>query len=113
MKRVKYPQEFRTIDYYDNDKKINVNKEVWPHWKEIETIDSVKKTIKFYPLRFHDGLIEREEFIGEKTIERYQNRDDKLIYSSVSFIPKKREFKKDSYFFEDRNIGSVVIQKMV
>jgi len=64
-------------------------------------------------LRFSDGMIEREELIGEKTIERYINRDDKLMYQAVRFTEKNSEKQKDMYEFVDNNIGKVIIHKMV
>ena len=112
-KKKNFPFEFRSIDYYKNNTQHFQQNNNWPHWKEIETISSVKRIIRFYPLRFKDGLIEREEIIGEKIIERYQNRDDKLIYSSVRFEKKINDSKKNAYSFIERNIGTVNIIKMV
>lgn len=110
-----FPFEFKTIENFDsfgslsqNNPQMNV-----PHWREIVTFIGRKIIFKFYPLRFHDGLIEREEIIGEKTIERFVNRDDRLVYSSVRFQKISLQSNlKDSYNYEDRHIGSVQILKM-
>lgn len=111
-KKKNFPFQFRSIDYYKNNTQHFQQNNNWPHWKEIEKISSVKNIIRFYPLRFKDGLIQREEIIGEKIIEHYQNRDDKLIYSSVRF-QKKTNNSKSAYSFKERNIGLVNITKMV
>jgi hypothetical protein len=42
-------------------------------------VDRRLRIIHFYPNRNQDGLIKREERIGEKTIEYYENRDDRVI----------------------------------
>lgn len=111
-----FPFEFKTIEFYDSfgSTPQNMQQNIVPHWREIETQIGRKITFKFYPLRFNDGLIEREEIIGEKTIERFINRDDKLIYSSVRFqkISVQSNY-KDTYNYEDRHVGSVQILKMV
>lgn len=38
---------------------------------------------EYYPNRNHDGLIKRTKLIGEKTIEEYEGRDDRVIYRSI------------------------------
>jgi hypothetical protein len=57
-----------------------------PHWRQIITIDQRVRIIKYYPNRNVDGLIKRVEKIGSKTVEYYQNRDDKVLQRSVRFI---------------------------
>ncbi len=109
----RFPFEFKTIDFYKNNQQFCQQKKNWPHWKEIETIQSQENIIRFYPLRFKDGLIERKECIGERTIEKYEGRDDNLIYCQVDFKRKKPDKKKDLYTFVDRNVGPVYITKMV
>jgi hypothetical protein len=70
MKR-RFPFEFKTILDYAPGR--------MPHWKQIITIDRRLRIIKYYPNRNHDGLVKRIEQIGEKTIEFYENRDDKAL----------------------------------
>jgi hypothetical protein len=119
--RRKFPFKFLSIDYYNKNYKISnllngYNNKAWPHWKEIHIEQGLKRLIKYYPLRFHDGLIEREEIIGQKTIERYENREDGLIYCSVRFEEKKKaeeNRRRDVYTYEDNHMGSVVVLKMV
>lgn len=45
---------------------------------------------EYYPNRNHDGLIKRVNIVGEKTIEYYQGRDDKVIYRSIRFDLSKK-----------------------
>ena len=112
--RKRFPSQFKTIDYYLNNNSMSQQQaHPWPNWKEIETIDSKRNVIRFYPIRFSDGLLEREEIIGEKTIERFSNRDDNLIYSSVRFEEKENESINNIYCYTDRFVGDVVITKMV
>ena len=113
--RRRFPFEFKTIDHYiKNNKPTNPNMN-WPHWKEIQEIDRRSRLIKFYPLRHQDGLIEREEIIGKKTIERYINRDDFMTYRSVRFEQNKGSTNAfDQYEFRDSHVGEqkVAITKM-
>jgi len=48
-------------------------------------IAGVKRIFEFYPHARVDGMIKREEIIGVKIIELYENRDDRLTYRSVAF----------------------------
>lgn len=74
-------------------------------------IDRSLRIIKFYPNRNQDGLVLREERIGNKTIEHYDNRDDRVIYRSVRFDANKTPTSKD-YNFLDNHFGTVVVTKM-
>lgn len=109
--RKKFPFEFRQLDYYNFNQQLTSTNKNWPHWKDIETTQYVKRRIRFYPLRFHDGLIEREELFGEKTVEKYQNRDDRLIYQAVRFQENSKP--NGTYSFAENNVGLVAINKMV
>ena len=111
--RKRFPSDFKTIDYYLNNNNMAQQAHPWPNWKEIETVDARHCITHFYPVRFADGLLNREEMIGEKTVERYANRDDGLIYSSVRFEEKQNESLKNIYCYKDRFVGDVVISKMV
>jgi len=62
---------------------------------KIIEIDRRSRIIHFYNNRNDDGLIKRVEKIGDKTIEHYENRDDRLIYRSVRFDPEKKHTSKD------------------
>ena len=119
--RRKFPFKFLSIDHYNKNYKISnllngYNNKAWPHWKEIHIHQGRQRLIKYYPLRFHDGLIEREEIIGQKTIERYQNREDGLVYCSVRFEEKRKATenrRRNVYNYQDNHMGTVVILKMV
>lgn len=111
LKKV-YPFEFKAIEYYNIIETNGLNNAltVIPHWKEIEYYYGRKIIFKYYGQRFHDGLIERTEIIGQKTVEKYQNRDDKLIYLSVKFSPVDAEnASKDFYCYHDRHVNDVKI----
>ena len=119
--RRKFPFKFLSIDHYNKNYKMSnllngYNNKAWPHWREIHIHQGRQRLIKYYPLRFHDGLIEREEIIGQKTIERYQNRDDGLIYCSVRFEEKNKAMenrRRNVYNYQDNHMGTVIILKMV
>ena len=72
------------------------------------------RIITYYPNRNHDGLIKRIENIGEKTTEYYQNRDDKVISRSVTFVKDKPDAVNTAknYFYDDNHVNKVKILKM-
>lgn len=119
--RRKFPFRFLSVDYYNKNYKISnqlngYNNKEWPHWRQIHIEQGRSRVVKYYPLRFHDGLIERHEIIGQKTIERYENREDGLVYCSVRFREKSMvddAQNKEPYTYHDNHIGPVVVLKMV
>lgn len=48
-------------------------------------IDRQERVVHYYPNRNEDGLIQRTEKIGSKVIEKYQNREDLVIHTSIKF----------------------------
>lgn len=102
--RRRFPFEYKTTEYYKPNFKPNYkpakNTESfnlsWPHWKKIEEKDRRYRKIYFYPYRHHDGLIQREERLGEywpehsvrinTTEEFFEGRDDWLKYRSFSYV---------------------------
>ena len=107
-KRRRLPFEFRRIDYYRTNSQQQIKE--YPHWREIEVVQGRRNTIRYYPLRFKDYLVEREEFVGEKTVERYAGRADRLVFQQVNFA---REAADRQFNFHDRNVGRSFITKMV
>ena len=79
-------------------------------------VDRRMRIISFYANRNHDGLIQRVEKIGEKTTEKYQNRDDRIILRSCTFIKAKDDVEKltgnKNYYYNDNHVGRVCIIKM-
>ena len=74
------------------------------------------RVINYYANRNNDGLIQRVEKIGEKTTEKYLNRDDRIILRSCTFTKAKDEIEKLSgnknYMYNDNHVGKVCILKM-
>ena len=105
-RKYRYPFEFKTVEYYGPGK--------MPHWKKVTEVDRRMRIIDYYPNRNSDGLIKRIEKVGQKTIELYINRDDRLVTQSVSFVktdPDKVNSTKN-YYYDDNHVGKVCIQKM-
>ena len=76
--RRRFPYQFKIIEEYAPSERTN-------YWKKYIEEEGERIIIHFYHHRNKDGLIYREEIIGHKTIEKYKNREDKLIYRSVTF----------------------------
>lgn len=86
--RRRFPYHFKLIENYESSEKSH-------YWKKLIQIDGRVRKIYYYHHRNKDGLIYREEQIGRKTFERYKGREDKLIYRSVTFDPRRPKGKKD------------------
>jgi len=100
--RRRFPFEFKTIEYFDPN---------LPHnWQKIIEIDRQSREIIFYKNRNEDGLVRRKEIVGQKTMEFYEGRDDRVIYRSIRF--KKGEETRNNFPFKDNHIGAVVITKL-
>ena len=105
--RRRFPYEFRTVEEYAPNKETNF-------WQRMEFINGTSRKLWFYPFRNEDGLIYREEQIGDKTIEKYKGRDDRLVYRSCKFhVKKDMEKKQGELLFEDNHCKTCVIDKMV
>ena len=89
--RIRYPYEFKTVCHY-------APCDEYSYWKKLIYIEGQERTIYFYHHRNNktdkDGLIFRQEIIGKKTIEKYKDREDKLVFRSVEFY-KKPQVSKD------------------
>ncbi|GMH37248.1 hypothetical protein BSKO_05121 [Bryopsis sp. KO-2023] len=72
-----YPMKETTIEYFDPGSSFGI--------KELLVIRGEKNVMDFYHTARLDGLIRREEYIGTKMIETFQDRDDRLVYRSVTY----------------------------
>lgn len=109
--RRRFPYEFRLVEHYESSEKTN-------YWRKLIYIDGHLRQLYFYHNRNNDrnkdGLIYREERIGEKTIEKYKDREDHLEYRSVIFHPVNQSQKNDiklelkDIHFKSANILSMV-----
>jgi hypothetical protein len=109
--RRRFPYQYKLIEHYESSEKSH-------YWKKLIQIDGRVRKIYFYHHRNKDGLIYREEQIGRKTFERYKNREDRLIYRSVTFDPHRVKQKvgmnltiQDNHC-NSHNKGESVILKM-
>merc|ERR1719335_382679 len=57
--------------------------------KELREINAVNRELVFYPSRL-DGLVRSVEMIGRKVFEHFEDRDDRLIYHSVTLDPTQQ-----------------------
>ena len=89
---IRYPFEYKLVEYYDSDEKYH-------YWKKMVLIEGEERIIYFYhhwnrngdEQKNKDGLIFRREIIGKKTIEKYKNWEDRLVYRSVEFTKESED----------------------
>ncbi|OMJ88894.1 hypothetical protein SteCoe_2560 [Stentor coeruleus] len=79
--RRRFPLEYKTVEDYAPGCTY--------HWKQIVEIDGKSKIVIYYPTRYNDGLIRREEIFEHKTREFFQDRDDYMIYRSWKIVNRK------------------------
>jgi len=83
--------------------------------KQYREISAVSRELLFYNSRL-DGLVRCVELIGKKMFEFFEDRDDRLIYHSVTLDPslatnhRGGQKPKDTYLVE--SMGEVPIRKM-
>lgn len=87
--RRRFPYQFKLVEHYESMEDT--------HWKKLIQIDGHDRKLWFYHHRNKDGLIFRHEMIGyknpdrpyekekNKTLEKFKNRTDKLVYRSVVY----------------------------
>ena len=95
--RRRFPLEYKTVEDYAPGCIYN--------WKQIVEIDGKSKLIIYYPTRYQDGLIRREEIYEVKTREYFQDRDDYMTYRSWKIERKEPSTR-------DLSLGDVIIVHM-
>lgn len=78
-KRYTFPLEDRVHEFFEPGR---------PHGlKEFIRVEDTKRYFTFYWSSREDGMASRDEHIGVKVIERFEGRDDFVIYRSVAVEP--------------------------
>jgi len=73
-----FPKTDTTIEYFDAGSSFGL--------RDILTVRNDRRIINFYPNARLDGLLCRVEYQGQKIIERFEDRDDKLVYRSATYV---------------------------
>lgn len=85
--------------------------------KQFREISAMSRELVFYNSRL-DGLIRSVELIGRKVFEHFEDRDDRLIYHSVTLDPIEPSGKgdkgapKSTDTYPVESMGAVPIRKM-
>lgn len=105
--RRRFPYKFKLCEHYESSSSNY-------HWKKLIQVDGEYRKLYFYHHRNKDHLIYRQEDIGRKTIERYKDREDRMIYRSVTFDPNMRASGAgQSFILHDNHLKTMVnIKKM-
>jgi hypothetical protein len=113
VERRRKPMQNETIEYFDPGRPSSSTLGGGA-LKELREISAVNRELVFYPSRL-DGLIRSVEMIGRKVFEHFEDRDDRLIYHSVTLDPTQQNSmrvgqKKNTWTVE--SWGEVPIKKM-
>ncbi|CAJ1401716.1 unnamed protein product [Effrenium voratum] len=79
--------------------------------KEFREISALSRELIFYKSRL-DGLVRSVEIIGRKMFEYFEDRDDRLIYHSVTLDPTATRGQKSKDTYPVDSVGEVPIKKM-
>eukprot|EP00741_Cyanophora_paradoxa_P015016 tig00020830_g14487.t1 len=75
--RRRFPKEARHVESFAAGRSHGL--------REIVVIEGQKRELNFYPSARLDGLVQRVETFGRKTVEVFTERDDRLVYRSVTY----------------------------
>eukprot|EP00742_Colponemidia_sp_Colp-10_P003210 GILJ01003419.1.p1 GENE.GILJ01003419.1~~GILJ01003419.1.p1 ORF type:complete len:847 (+),score=152.98 GILJ01003419.1:62-2542(+) len=103
LRRFRFPTEGIVLEQFDEGRPS--------HLKELIEVEGQKREMKFYTSRL-DGLVRREDVIGQKIVEEFQSRDDHLIYRSVSMVQGNRNAGSKQYTIQSGSLGDLAIRKM-
>merc|ERR1719198_1181029 len=111
--RRRKPMQNETVEKFDPGRPSTSPSAAGGALKEYREIAAVSRELLFYNSRL-DGLVRCVELIGHKMFEYFEDRDDKLIYHSVTLDPtlavSHRGPKLLTYSVE--SMGEVPIRKM-
>lgn len=114
--RKRRPMQKETIERFNPGRPSSSTSAIGGALKEYREITSLSRELHFYNSRL-DGLVRCVELIGRKVFECFEDRDDRLIYHSVTLDPnlvtsqqRSGQKSKDTYLVE--SMGEVPIRKM-
>lgn len=113
--RKRRPMQNETIEHFYPGRPSSSQTAAGGALKQFREISAVSRELLFYNSRL-DGLVRCVELIGKKMFEFFEDRDDRLIYHSVSLDPnliangRGGQKPKDTYLVE--SMGEVPIRKM-
>lgn len=105
IKRYNYPLESRVHECFEPGRTLGL--------EELIQVADKKRYFTFYPQARVDGMVRRDELIGQKIIEEFENRDDFLVYRSVTVNPHfVSEEKRQNFQVELATCRIAPIRKM-
>jgi len=113
VERERFPMENRLVEKFEPGR--GMDNRTGPHaLKEFREVAAVRREMIFYNSRL-DGLVQSVEDIGKKFCEFFEDRDDRLIYHSVtldqSLANNTKEAKKLQTLSVD-SMGDIPVRKM-
>eukprot|EP00405_Crypthecodinium_cohnii_P015697 CAMPEP_0206460696 /NCGR_PEP_ID=MMETSP0324_2-20121206/24897_1 /ASSEMBLY_ACC=CAM_ASM_000836 /TAXON_ID=2866 /ORGANISM="Crypthecodinium cohnii, Strain Seligo" /LENGTH=839 /DNA_ID=CAMNT_0053932431 /DNA_START=71 /DNA_END=2587 /DNA_ORIENTATION=- len=114
--RLRRPMQNETIEHFYPGRPSSTTSAGGGALKQYREISAVSRELLFYNSRL-DGLVQCVELIGKKMFEFFEDRDDRLVYHSVTLDPtivasstRDGPKPKDTYLVE--SMGEVPIRKM-
>jgi len=113
--RRRRPMQNETVERFDPGRPSSSTSACGGALKEFREIGAQSRELVFYNSRL-DGLVRCVELIGRKTFEHFEDRDDRLIYHSVTLDPSLNSSHRGTQKFKDtysvESMGEVPIRKM-
>lgn len=118
VERQRKPMLNETIEHFEPGRQSSSPSAPGGALRQFREISGISRELIFYNSRL-DGLIRCVEMIGRKVFEHFEDRDDRLVYHSVTLEPQSHSPggrslqggpKRDTYPVE--SMGDLLIRKM-
>jgi len=113
--RKRRPMQNETVERFDPGRPSSSTSACGGALKEFREVGGQSRELVFYNSRL-DGLVHCVEIIGRKTFEYFEDRDDRLVYHSVTLDPSLATSHRGPQKFKDtysvESMGEVPIRKM-
>jgi len=104
VERTRWPMENKVLERFDPGREKAL--------KEYRCTESIERTLVWYSSSRSDGLVQTTQRIGEKFMEWFSDRDDRLTYHSVTFDKEASGPARKKVPLSIETAGEVPIRKM-
>ena len=105
VRRLRYPLEGRCVEDFDPGRPRKLIK--------LEQIMGKSHKMVFNSFARLDGLVERSEQFGKEMVEKFEGRDDRLIYRQVTVMSEESSESSQTFTLPGGTVGEFLVDKMV
>jgi len=105
VRRLRYPLEGRTVEDFDPGRTRKLVR--------LEQIMGKSHKMVFNSFARLDGLVERSEQFGKEMVEKFEGRDDRLIYRQVTVLSEESSESSQTFTLPGGTVGEFLVDEMV